>query len=238
MKIAALILLAGAATAMIAVSSDVAPNKPAKDEAGMIILPKPLTKGQMSLEETLQKRRSRRQFSDQPLTLAQLGQLLWAAQGHTHPQGLRTAPSAGALYPMEVYAVVGKTEGLEPGVYHYEPSGHRLKLLKSGDLRRELQRACLGQQLIATAPVTVFIAADYSRTAKKYRQRAQRYVHIEAGHIGQNIYLQAESLHLGTCAVGAFTDSQMKNLLRIAEEPVYVMPVGVPAEKERTLEGK
>ena len=123
-------------------------------------------------------------------------------------------------------------EGLRAGVYHYEVAEHGLSLLKSGDVRGELQQACLGQRIIGAGPISIVMAAEYGRTAKKYGQRARRYVHIEAGHIGQNIYLQAQSLGLGTCAVGAFSDAQVKGLLGIAEEPIYVMPVGVPAQRK------
>ncbi len=236
MKIGLLLVLAGLATvavvAAMAMNGEMTGQGSPKKKMPVISLPKAKTKGQMSVEEALQKRRSRREFADEALTLEQLGQLLWAAQGQTHPWGYRTAPSAGALYPMELYAVVGKVEGLQAGLYHYEVAEHGLKRLKSGDLRRALQRACLGQGMIGAGPVSIIMAADYGRTAKKYKARAKRYVHIEAGHIGQNIYLQAESLGLGTCAVGAFSDSQVKGLLGIAEEPVYVMPLGVPANNE------
>jgi len=228
-------VLAGLATlavvAAMAMNGEMTGQGSPKKKMPVISLPKAKTKGQMSVEEALQKRRSRREFTDQALTLEQLGQLLWAAQGQTHRWGYRTAPSAGALYPMELYAVVGKVEGLEAGLYHYEVAEHGLKRLKSGDLRKALQRACLGQGMIGTGPVSIVMAAEYERTAKKYRSRAKQYVHMEVGHIGQNIYLQAESLGLGTCAVGAFSDSQVKDLLGIAEEPVYVMPVGVPAHE-------
>lgn len=231
MKIRLLLMLAGlGAIAVVAMNGEMA-EQGAPEKKPIIYLSKVTTKGQMSVEEALQKRRSHRDFSNQALTLEQLGQLLWAAQGQTDQRGYRTAPSAGALYPMELYVVVGKIEGLQAGVYHYEVAEHGLTRIKSGDLRGELQRACLGQKVIAAAPATVVIAGDYSRTAKKYRERARRYVHIEAGCIGQNIYLQAQSLGLGTCAVGAFSDPQVKGLLGIIEEPLLVMPVGVPADK-------
>ena len=222
------------------------------------VLPEAKTKGKMSVEEALNERRSRRAFKDESMTLAQLSQILWAGQGRTGPKGLRTAPSAGALYPIELYAVVSNVKNLEPGVYRYEAAkgkltpgagvslstnlrprvdyryqkgSQQLRKIKDGELREKLQQACLGQSSIGQAPVSIVIAADYARTAKKYEQRAQRYVHIEVGHIGQNIYLQAESLGLGTCAVGAFDDEQVKDLLGIREDPLYVMPVGVALGK-------
>lgn len=202
----------------------------------IIILPEPATQSQMSVEEALAKRRSRRDFADAPLTLPQLSQLLWAAQGRTDPRGFRTAPSAGALYPMELYLVVANVSDLDPGIYRYHVARHGLVPIRKGDLSQPLQQACLDQEHIGQAPLNIVIAGDYSRTAKKYGQRAQRYVNIEAGHVGQNIYLQAESLGLATCAVGAFKDSQIRSLLGTRLEPLYVMPVGVPAKAASSLD--
>lgn len=227
-------------------------------DSQFILLPKPQTKGSMSLEEALAKRRSCRQFADQPLTLTQLGQLLWAAQGRTDPRGFRTAPSAGALYPLEVYLVAENVTGLDPGIYHYRitrrtltlglgisskqglvtesglrQSPHGLKKIKEGRFRQALQQVCLDQAVIGAAPVNIILAADYARTAKKYGSRAERYVHIETGHVGQNICLQAQTLNLGACTVGAFSDSRLKALLAIAQDPRYVIPVGVPLGKSR-----
>lgn len=155
-----------------------------------------------------------------------------ATQGRTDPRGFRTAPSAGALYPMELYIVVANVSDLAPGLYRYHVARHGLVPIRKGDLTQSLQQACLDQEHISQAPLNIVIAGDYSRTAKKYGQRAQRYVHIEVGHIGQNIYLQAESLGLATCAVGAFKDSQIRSLLGTRLEPFYVMPVGLPKVTE------
>lgn len=199
--------------------------------SGLVKLPPPRTKGRMSVEEAIAKRRSRRTFYDEPLPLSALSQILWAAQGVTEPRlGFRAAPSAGATYPLEVYAVVGRVEGLEPGVYRYVPEHHALEPRISGDLRRDLARACVHQMWIAQAPFSVVIAAIYERTTRQYGSRGVRYVHIEVGHVGENIYLQAEAMGLGTCAVGAFVDSEVKRLLRLPpdQEPLYVMPVGRP----------
>ena len=250
----AVILLASAAL-LFAGRGQAAQKKSEPDSKDIVVLPEPDTQGQMSVEEALAKRRSRRDFADDPLTLPQLSQLLWAAQGRTALRG-RTAPSAGALYPIQLYVVVRNVSDLEPGLYRYEvglhtlilgagvkasPRGPRPKLhfaydksphqlirISHGQFTDDLQQACLGQPLVGRAPVSIVIAGDYAITAKKYGPRAQRYVHIEVGHIGQNIYLQAESLGLATCAVGAFEDKQVKALLGIREEPLYVMPVGTP----------
>lgn len=198
-------------------------------KAKTVKLPPPKTKGKISVEEAIAKRRSRRAFHDELLPLSVLSQILWAAQGITEPAtGFRAAPSAGATYPLEVYAVVGKVEGLEPGVYHYIPPLHTLEGKVSGDLRADLARACLYQMWIAQAPFSVVIAAVYERTTSRYGKRGVRYVNMEVGHVGQNIYLQAEALGLGTCAVGAFVDGEIARLLRLPadQEPLYVMPVG------------
>lgn len=198
----------------------------ALEEGDMIQLPEPKLDSDKSLEAAVNARRSRRVFADRAITVEQLGQILWCAQGVTDPKGHRAAPSAGATQPLEAYAVVGKVEGLEPGFYHYLPESHSLERVKEGDLRAQLAAAALSQQFIAKAPATVVIAAEYERTAARYGGRTERYVHMEIGHVGQNVYLQCESLGLATCAVGAFEDAQVKELLCIKEEPLYILPVG------------
>lgn len=195
----------------------------------LVRLSPPRLVGEMSVEEALARRRSVRSYLDEPLTPEELGQLLWAAQGITAEWGGRTAPSAGATYPLEVYAVVGKVEGLPPGVYRYLPEGHALVLHKRGDVRADLAREALGQPWVRTAPLVLLIAANYERTTARYGERGIRYVHMEVGHVGQNVYLQAEALGLGTVTVGAFYDAKVKALLEIQEEPLYLMPVGRPA---------
>ena len=190
-------------------------------------LPQPRVKGAMSVEEAIYKRRSRRSFRDEALTLEQVGQLLWAAQGITDKRsGFRAAPSAGATYPLEVYLVAGKVKDLKCGVYRYDPHSHSLELHKAGDVRVALSRAALGQAFIRTAPATVVIAAVERRTAARYGARAKRYVLIEVGHAGQNIYLQAEALGLGTVAVGAYHDEQVQRVLNLDIPVLYLMPVG------------
>ncbi|HDQ04790.1 MAG TPA: SagB/ThcOx family dehydrogenase [Deltaproteobacteria bacterium] len=191
-----------------------------------IALPAPDKKGRMSLEQALDKRRSYRQFPDRALTLKEVSQLLWAVQGETTGGGRRTAPSAGATYPLETYLVAGNVKGLNAGLYYYDVRNHQLVLMQTGDLRESLSGAALGQRFIAEAPASVVLAAVYRRTAGRYGQRAERYVHMEIGHAGQNIYLQAESLGMGTVAVGAFNDAQIKSILQIQAEPLYLMPIG------------
>jgi SagB-type dehydrogenase family enzyme len=190
------------------------------------VLPGPDTEGKMSFEATVQKRRSRRSFEDRAITQQQLGQLLWSVQGETDSRGLRAVPSAGATFPLEVYAIVGNVEGLEPGIYRYAGAEHSLEPAGQGDIRRKLASAALGQQFVAHAPATIAIAAVYERTAGRYGQRAVRYVHMEVGHAGQDVYLQCETLGLGTCAIGAFDDGAVKEVLGIPEEPLYLLPVG------------
>lgn len=193
-----------------------------------IVLPQPGLSGEHSLESLLAKRRSVRDYSDAGLTLAEVGQLLWAAQGITHQAGLRTAPSAGALYPLELYLVSGQVEGLAPALYHYQAQKHRLLKLQDGDLRKALMKAAFRQSSLSKAAAVVVFTADYARTSRKYGRRAERYVHIEVGHAVQNLYLQAEALGLGTVMVGAFQDGRVQKLLALPEElaPLGLMPVG------------
>ncbi len=193
-----------------------------------IVLPTPQRQGTLSVEEALAQRRSVRTFSDTPLALAELGQLLWAAQGITDPTGLRTAPSAGALYPLEVYAVTAE------GVYRYDPASHHLVVLARGDMRQPLYNAALHQAAVLNAPTVIVIAADYARTAVKYgEERSQRYVQLEAGHAAQNILLQAVALNLGAVTIGAFEDAKVKQALALPDnqQPLYLIPVGHPSQR-------
>ena len=191
-------------------------------------LPQPRTKSTTSLEETLSQRRSMRSYAKEPLTLDELAQLLWAAQGSTGPGSLRTAPSAGATYPLETYAVVGQVEGLEPGLYHYEPESHSLSLVKQGDFRAELSEASLKQSQVANAAVSLLFSAVYDRTTGFYGDRGQMYVHMDVGHAAQNVLLQATALGLGSVPVGAFRTRTVAALLGLAEgeSPLYILPVG------------
>jgi len=202
------------------------------DQPAQIHLPPPNQEGGMSLAEAISKRRSIRYFASQPISQPQLSQILWAAQGTADsPWGHRTVPSAGATYPLEVFIVCGGNgiEGIGDGIYHYSIDGHSLTQHHQGDVRLELARAALDQEFIYQAPVNIVICAEYERTLRRYGTRGERYVHIEVGHAGQNIYLQATALGLATVAVGAFYDEQVRQALRLDKQykPLYIMPVGV-----------
>jgi SagB-type dehydrogenase family enzyme len=189
-----------------------------------IKLPEPKEKGSVSIEETLHQRRSLRDYKRGQLSLEQVSQLLWAASGRNLYR--RTAPSPGATYPLEIYLVVGEVEGLGPGIYHYSFSRHSLEMIKEQDVRNRLSTSALGQEMIEEAQINIIIAADYSRTTGHYGQRGNRYVHMEVGHVGQNVSLQAIALSLGTVMIGAFEDKEVKEVLGIKEEPLYIIPVG------------
>ncbi|MBI3031498.1 MAG: SagB/ThcOx family dehydrogenase [Candidatus Rokubacteria bacterium] len=191
-------------------------------------LPQPRRSGPWSVEGALAERRSVREYTGETLMRADLGQLLWATQGITGPEGLRTAPSAGALYPLEVYVAVGAVEDLPSGVYRYDPSRHALELVASGDRRAELAAAALGQECVQDGAAVIALAAVYRRTTGKYGERGIRYVHMEVGHAAQNMYLQAAALGLGAVVVGAFDDREVKKVMHMGsrEEPVCLMPVG------------
>jgi SagB-type dehydrogenase family enzyme len=193
-------------------------------------LPKPRLEGDVPVERALATRRSVREYSDVPLRLPPLAQLAWAAQGSTDPAGYRTSPSAGALYPLELYVVAGDVAELEAGVYRYVPAGHRLVRHASGDARGAVARAALLQRWIADAPAILVLVGITERSAAKYGARAPRYVNIEVGHAAQNVYLQAGALGLGTCVVGAFHDGQLKRVLALPEaaRPLALLPVGTP----------
>jgi len=192
----------------------------------VVKLPPPVKTGRMSVEEALSKRRSVRSFGEGVLTFAQLGQLLWSAQGVTEPgRGLRAAPSAGALYPLELYVVT------PDGVFKYLPRNHSLRRVKAGDARKALAASALNQRCVARAPASIVITAVYERTSRKYRGRAQRYVDIEVGCAAENVLLQAVALGLGSVAVGAFDDDKVARVIacRGDEKPLLVIPVGEPA---------
>lgn len=187
-----------------------------------VILPKPDLKGSMPLEQAVAARRSQRDFSSRSLTLEQIGQLAWAAQGQDAHSRYRTVPSAGATYPLELFILT------EDGFFHYLPGKHALARLTEQDLRGRLAAAAWGQEFIADAPVTLVFAAEFARTAGRYGQRGVRYVYMEAGHAAQNVHLQAEALGLGSVAVGAFDDASVSKVLELPDhlEPLYMVPVG------------
>jgi SagB-type dehydrogenase family enzyme len=205
-------------------------NAMAEQEKESIGLPFPRNKSAVSVEEAISLRSSIREYKDEALTQEEMSQLLWAAQGMMQRKSGRTAPSAGALYPLEIYLVVSKVKSLGPGVYHYRPQEHSLVKIESGDRRSALFNASLRQSPIKNAPVSLVICAKYQRTTQKYGERGSRYVYIEVGHVGQNIYLQAEALGLATVAIGAFDDEAVKKVLGVKEEPIYIMPLGRPVE--------
>jgi len=192
-----------------------------------ISLPEPARSGEKPLETLLQQRRSVREYQEAGLDLSAIGQLLWAAQGITDPRGFRTAPSAGALYPLELYVVAGNVDGLSPGVYHYHPDRHRLQHTEAGDLRHMLARAALAQPWVKAAAAVVVVTAVYDRTTRKYGERGIRYVHMEVGHAAQNLFLQAEALGLATVVVGAFEDNAVATALKLPTDvqPLMLLPV-------------
>ena len=203
---------------VIAFAEDV--DMKAQDE---IILPEPKAKGAMSLEESISKRRSIRSFTSKRLTLEEISQLIWATQGITEKgSGFRAAPSAGALYPLEIYLIK------EDGVFHYDVKGHSLKKTGSRDVRGEIARAAWGQLFIRQAPISIIICAVRERMTARYGKRGNRYVDIEVGHVAENLHLQAVALGMGSVPVGAFTDSEVQKILGLPRgtEPVYIVPVG------------
>ena len=193
-----------------------------------IKLPDPELTGEQSVEVLLQQRRSVRSYQRSSLSLAEVGQLLWSAQGISGAQGLRTAPSAGALYPLKLFVVVGDVNDLSPGIYEYSPEEHSLIKTANGDLRKLLQKAALNQSCIGDAAMIFVFTAIYQRTTWKYGERGVRYVHMEVGHAGQNLFLQAEALGLGTVVVGAFDDDDVREGLNLDRNihPLSLMPVG------------
>ena len=213
---------------------------PSINQDEMIKLPTPTLKGTMSVEETMLNRRSIREFKPDALNLDQVSQLLWAAYGITKEMnspsflrgGFKTAPSAGALYPLEIYIVVGNVTGLEKGIYKYLPDGHFLIKTYDQDVRGKLAEAALGQEFIEQAPVSIVYSAVFSRTTRKYRDRGrERYVCMDLGHSAENICLQAVALNLGACTVGAFSDLMVRNVIMMPdeEEPLYILPIGYPS---------
>ncbi|MDM7999319.1 MAG: SagB/ThcOx family dehydrogenase [Dehalococcoidia bacterium] len=188
-------------------------------------LPPPKRKGTYSLEETIERRRSKRAYLPKRLSPEQISQLLWAAQG-VFQRGRRTVPSAGGIYPLEIYLVTRE------GVSHYIPQNHELEETLHGDVLPQLVQAAAGQEFLREAPVNIIIAADDRAMEGRYGDRAERYICMEAGHAAQNIHLQAVSLGLGSAPIGAFDDQQVHSVLKLPDEhwPLYIIPVGYPAE--------
>ena len=193
-----------------------------------LALPAPVRQGGVSIEDCLSRRRSVREYSDQAVTLAEASQLLWAAQGVSGLGGMRTAPSAGAIYPLRAYLVAGNVADVPPGVYRYDPDGHDLQLIIKGDKRKRLAQAAFGQNCLEQCAMVVLLTAWYVRVTREYGEKGVRLAHIEAGHAGQNFCLEATALGLGSIAVGKFEDDAVKQIIRLseAEEPVYLLLAG------------
>ena len=218
------LLIGGSMTEQTMAQDVHTPGRPAA-----VTLPAPRLDSGVSLEHALAERRSVREFAHGALTLAQVAQLLWAAQGVTDRDGARTAPSAGALYPLELYLVAGEVRDLAPGVYRYVPGRHQLEPVAAGDVRHGLCAAALAQECVAEGAVVFVFTAVERRTTRKYGLRGVRYVHIEVGHAAQNLVLQATVLGLGSVTIGAFDDDAVAHLLHLpkGEAPLYLMPVGL-----------
>jgi SagB-type dehydrogenase family enzyme len=196
-----------------------------------ITLLKPSFDGKVSVEKAIKERRTIRDFRERTLSLAHLSQLLWVAQGITDPkEGKRAAPSGGALYPLDIYILIGENgvERVEAGVYHYLPKEHSVLLISKGDRRKEIASVALYQMWMVKAPVIFLITAEYRRITGKYGERGIRYALIEVGHVGQNLFLQAEALGLGAGIVGAFNDLEVSKVAGLPpkHEPLLIMPVG------------
>jgi SagB-type dehydrogenase family enzyme len=223
----AVLVLAAVAQWLAACAPTTALDAPPDTQEGTLELPPPARAPGMALDEALSRRRSVREYDVRPLTPAEIGQLLWAAQGITSEQGFRTAPSAGALYPLELYLLTAE------GVFRYEPQHHRLALVGSDDARNALYQAALQQEPVRSAPAVFVLAAVYTRTSRKYGEvRSPRYVHMEAGHAAQNLLLEATALGLGAVPIGAFDDRQVQEALGLPADhrPLYLIPTGHPSE--------
>jgi len=207
--------------------------------SGYVKLPHPRTRGDLSLEEILLKRRTRRDFQKSSLSTSEISQILWAAYGLQEPErgkpqtgkAKRTCPSAGALFPLEIYLIVGDIIDIPSGFYHFIPDEHALKRVHGKDLREDLYKTAYPREMIRVAPASLVYIAIESKVLERYGERGrQRYIPMDIGHSAQNVYLQAEALGLGTCAIGAFDDEGLTQVLDLpAEEiPMYIMPIGYP----------
>ncbi|MDD5419459.1 MAG: SagB/ThcOx family dehydrogenase [Methanomicrobiaceae archaeon] len=216
---------------MVPLCMDAAEDSGPDPGGDTIALPAPEAKDSVPVEEALLERRSIRTYTDAPLDIADISSLLWAVQGITDSRGYRTAPSAGALYPLEVTIAIGEVVGISPGSYRYLPGQHAIVRINEGDHRRQLAAAAYGQQPPEDAPATIVISGVYARTRTKYGDRAERYTWMEAGHASQNCYLIATARGLGTVAIGAFDEQRVQEIMGLAadEIPLYLMPVGKPA---------
>jgi SagB-type dehydrogenase family enzyme len=203
-------------------------------KAPRIALPEAETKQRVTLEKVLKERRSVRDFQPEPMTGGELSYLLWASTGIQRTQSgyaFRTAPSAGALYPIDTYLVVNNVEGIEQGLYHYAIKYHQLEQLARGDFSRQIAMAALGQAMCAAAAAVFVWSGVFDRCKFKYAQRAYRYVYLDVGHIAENLALAAVSLGLGSCQIGAFYDEPVNEIFEfdgISESAIYLSAVGRP----------
>jgi len=214
---------------LLQLTGNTSTGKEALAETHEYRLSEPVKKGNMSLEEAIAGRRSIRAYSEKKMKEEEISQLLWAAQGITDKaKGLRTAPSAGALYPLEIYAAITMVDGIKPGLYKYNPGNHSLTLVKNGDVREDIFNASYRQDSLRKAAAIIIYCAVFERTSSRYKDKAAQYVFTETGHAAQNVYLQAEALNLGTVSMGAFDNEGVKKALDLPdkEDPVYLMPAG------------
>jgi len=224
----ALVVVAGAV--VMGCLPEPAAEKPVLQEEVIISLPSPRHTGEMSVEEAIFRRRSVRRFTDEPLTLDEVSQLLWSAGGKTIDGvtgATRAFPSAGGLYPFEIYLVAGNIAGLADGVYRFGWRDHSLEMIKKGDYREALMEASLRQRFVQQAPVNIVWVGDFAKIERAYRARGvERYISMDVGGAGQNVHLQAEALGLSTVIVGAFHDDAVQGILGTELTPLYIMPIG------------
>ena len=194
----------------------------------MLTLPEPSFRGTVSVEEALRRRRSTRAFLPAPLAVDQVGQLLWSAYGVTHQRGWRTTPSARECYPLEIALVASQVDGLDSGLFYYNGVHHSLSKGLGGDLRQALFETTFNQASVKEAPAVLVISAVYTRAEPEFGDSARDFVHMEVGHSGQNVHLQAEALGCGTVVIAAFSPREAARVLGLpdGQNPVYLMPVG------------
>jgi SagB-type dehydrogenase family enzyme len=197
-------------------------------EGKIVRLPAPDRSGGMSLNEALNQRRSVRSYRNEPLSISQVSQLLWSAQGTNNERGFRTAPSAGATFPLELFVMANNITGMSKGIYHYNPFENTLELYREGDFAGALMRASLSQSMITDAGMVIIFGAIFGRTTQRYDERGIRYVYNEIGHAAQNVHLQVSALNLGTVVIGAYIDEEVEAVLNLDDEirVLYLMPVG------------
>ncbi len=197
---------------------------------GEVVLPRPKYKGRISVEEAISRRTSIRSYKNKALSLSEVSQMLWAAGGRRTDavtEASRTFPSAGGRYPVTIYLFAGNVTEMPAGLYRYQWEEHKLKMIKAGDLRNKLAEVCLGQEMLKNAPATIVFSALEKKTTSRYGERGRRYVSMDVAHAGENLYLQAVGLDLGTVAVGSFDDKELEALIGVRGEfPLYVFPFG------------